>query len=445
MTLPNFLIVILDDASRSEFRPYGNDPEAAYLPNIELFAQQALQFNRCWARPACSMARACIETGREGFHTGIGDLVEDGLQPLLAQEVSIARGLRRATGGAYVTGKFGKNHLSTNAHPTQPLDAGWDFFQGVLRNLQRSREGYYSWNRHDNGDVARCSRYQPDQMVDDAVAWIGKQRQPWLAHVAFTLPHTPYERPPAGQYDSATYPLPSSESDGSTGQNVLFYKAMLQAADFGFGRLLAGIEPGALANTVVFLTTDNGTTAQVVQPPFDPFHAKTTCYELGVGVPLWIRGPSVGVPAAQTEALVSFVDFYKTIIELAGGDFSLVQPVSPFDGVSLVPVLQDPAGAEPNAHIYTEIWSPNGAITGASRAGNRAIMNVAGYKLLTWAAGTTFPQLGASGVGAELYNLTGDPNELSNLLVNGNPAALTGANLSNYTSLVAAYIAKVNS
>lgn len=440
-TPPNFLIVILDDASRSEFRPYGNEPTAAYLPNIELFAQTALQFNRCWARPACSMARACVETGREGFHTGIGDLIEDGLQPLLAAEVAMPRGLRRATQGAYVSAKFGKNHLGTNNNPNQPLKAGWDFFQGVLRNLQRGKEGYYSWNRHDNGRVERCSRYQSDQLIDDALGWIRKQQQPWLAHVAFTLPHVPYERPPEGQYDAVTYPLPSSESDNSAGQNVLFYKAMLQAADFGIGRLLAGVPP----DTVVFITSDNGTTSQVVEPPFDPQHAKGTCYELGIGVPLWVKGPGVGVPAGTTDALVSFVDFYRTIIEMAGGDFSLVQPVSPFDGVSLLPVFQDPAGAAPNAHIYSEVFAPNGANTGASVAGNRAIMNVAGYKLITWSTGVTFPQLGGAGVGAELYNLAVDPNETVNLLTNGNPAALTGANAANYASLVAAYIAKVSS
>ena len=66
-------------------------------------------------------------------------------------------------------------------------------------------------------------------------------------------------------------------------------------------------------------------------------------------------------------------------------------------------------------------------------------MNASGYKHITWAAGVSFPQLGGAQTGAEFYNLNTDPNETANLLTNGDPAALTGSNLSNYTSLVSAY------
>ena len=45
---------------------------------------------------------------------------------------------------------------------------------------------------------------------------------------------------------------------------------MLEALDTELGRLLAGIDPAVLAETIVFVVGDNGTAAQATTPPFDP-------------------------------------------------------------------------------------------------------------------------------------------------------------------------------
>lgn len=444
----NVLVLIGDDQGREQLRPYGTLASAPKLLSIERLCAGGVRFGRFWSMPACSMTRAALETGRYSFHTGIGGLVESTQQPVLPLEVLLPRGLKRATGNAYACGKFGKHHISTSANRRgkHPIDCGWDIYQGSLRNLERASESYYSWNRQDwrmqdgevVGSVKRCNVWAPTQNVNDALAWINVQSGPWLAWVAFNTPHTPYMRPPAGTYDETAYVLPTLDSPGGA-SDFAYFKAMQQSMDFEIGRLRAGMLPSVWANTVVIYLADNGTTANVVEPPFDPAHAKGTCYELGVGCPLIVSGPGVSLPGRSSAELVHAVDLYKTVVELCQGDFSLCQTLTPFDGVSFGNVLASATAPSLRTTMYTETFTPNGANLNAATAGQRAIMNNAGYKLLTFATGVSFPQLGGAGVGAELYNLNVSPNETANLLSNGDPAALTGADASNYAALVASY------
>lgn len=436
----NVLIWIMDDMGREQMRSTGTLATAPRQPVVERLEGAGVRFNRFWSHPACSMSRAAGQTGRYGFHTGVGGLVETGQQPLLSDEICLPRGLKRATENAYQCGLFGKWHLSTSANGRgrHPLACGWDKYQGMLRNLERGSEDYYSWNRWDGPNVSRCSTYAPTQNVTDALEWVHSTRQPWLAWIAPAVPHVPFMKPPETHYDTDVYTLPTIEPPDSS-YNIPYFKAMIQAGDYELGRFLAGLDPGMRANTLVIWTSDNGTTAGVIEPPFVTSHAKSTQYEQGVGVPFVVAGPKVGEPGRSTQALGHFVDIYRTVISMCDGDFDLVDNLTPFDGVDLSPVLASSAGVAPRTTMYTESFTPNGRQLNASTTGRRAIMNSSGYKLITWAAGVSFPQLGGAQTGAEFYNLNTDPNETANLLTNGDPAALTGSNLSNYTSLVSAY------
>lgn len=436
----NVLIWVMDDMGREQIRPTGTLATAAVQLNVEGLCQRGVRFTRAWSAPACSMTRANGQTGRYGFHTGVGALVESTQQPLLPAEVCLPRGLKRATGNGYQCGIFGKWHLSTaaNGRGQHPLDCGWDVYQGCLRNLERGQESYYSWNRWEGNSYKRCNEYAVTRNVTDALDWISTVNGPWLCWIAPNVPHSPYERPPATHYDTSTYVLPDAVSPGGV-SDLTYFKAMVQSGDYELGRFLNSLDPGVRANTLVIWTADNGTTGGVVEPPLTSAHAKSTCYEGGVGVPMVVSGPLVGQPGRTSDALFHFVDIYRTVVEMCDGDWSLVNPLTPFDGVSLDEVIKSSAAVAPRTTMYTESFSPNGANLNAAKAGRRAIINAAGYKLMTYAAGVSFPQLGGAGTGAEFYNTTTDPNEASNLLVNGDPSGLTGAAASNYASLVSAY------
>ena len=89
-------------------------------------------------------------------------------------------------------------------------------------------------------------------------------------------------------------------------------------------------------NTIVVLWGDHG------------FHlgdlriwTKHTNYEQANHIPLLITAPGVTTPGTVTRQLAESVDLFPTLAELAG----LPRPTGPqpIDGLSLVPVLRDPA------------------------------------------------------------------------------------------------------
>lgn len=450
--LNNFLIVVLDDLGTEQIRSYGEDTNNAYCPQptFDRLAREGILFRKFYVTPACSMTRATFQFGRFGRRTGVGTLVEDTQQGPLLTETGMPRALKQATESEYVCGAFGKWHLSThmNGRARHPLLIGYDTHKGSLRNLERGSEDYYSWNRYVDGTLTRCQNYATTQVFDDALEFIRAQGdgQPWLAWVALNTPHFPLHRPPADQYDSGLYDLPTREPSASATatEKIAYYKAMTQSADVMLGRLLDAMDPKVRAQTHVILTSDNGTPGQVVRSPLQSSHAKGACYELGVRVPLIWSGPSIDQPGRSTSELVCSVDFIRTVVDMAAGDWDLVDNPSPYDGVTFSQILTSRLGTSSRATAYFESFSPNGPDSGATKAGVRGITNGT-YKLLTFSTGTTFPQLGGAGVGAQFYNLSIDPNETNNLLSSGDPAALTGSDLSNYNTLVSAYITQVTS
>src|SRR5205085_1119296 len=94
-----------------------------------------------------------------------------------------------------------------------------------------------------------------------------------------------------------------------------YFEAMTEAMDTEIGRLLSAV---TRTNTHIIFLGDNGTPAQVVQPPYSATHAKDTLYEGGIKVPLVISGPAVASPNRTNDTLVHAVDLFATILEMAG-------------------------------------------------------------------------------------------------------------------------------
>jgi arylsulfatase A-like enzyme len=78
-------------------------------------------------------------------------------------------------------------------------------------------------------------------------------------------------------------------------------------------------------HTLYLFSGDNG-----AQWPF----GKWNCYEAGVCVPLIVVWPGIVKAASTTDAMVSWVDFLPTLLEVAGG-----KPPDGLDGRSFLPVL----------------------------------------------------------------------------------------------------------
>jgi arylsulfatase A-like enzyme len=388
----NVLLLIADDfgVDLARFYPLGprrqTTPPPPPMPNLEALARQGVVFTRVWATPWCSPTRAEILTGRYPFRTGIGRANSGGLPPLSNDEVTLADIVAKIHGAAYRRANLGKWHLSSGED--DPADFGWEHYAGGHPDLGKL-PSYYDWPKTVNGVTSTSTTYATTDTVDETLAVIARARETgkrYLAWTAFNAPHDPWEAPPVDLHPST--PLPAT---GAT--NRAKFEAMVEAIDTEIGRLLDKV---SLADTTVIFIGDNGTAGGVIASPYPKTKAKATMYEGGIRVPLIVAGAGVVSPNRHVSALVSAVDLFPTMLELAG-----VSPaaIPPNDGVTLLPYLQERSHPARRSWLYSEQFT-----TSFDRSWQRAIRN-GRYKLIERHDGSR-----------EFYDLTKDVFEASNLL-----------------------------
>lgn len=376
------------------------DPPASRMPNLAGLAREGVRFNNAWASPLCSPSRAMIFTGRYGFRTGIGTTVN--LEPpwpvLAAGELTLPEAFAKAALGHQLT-HVGKWHLGHGLDA--PRDHGWQHFAGPDPKLPRLEDPFV-WPKVVDGVPSTSRTYVVTDEVDEALAAIDRARRvasPYLVWLALNTPHDPFRKPPDGLHGRDALPV---VTDPDPVLARAYYEAMIEAMDTEIGRLLGGVD--LLTTTVVFIG-DNGTPAGVTAPPYDPSHGKLSVYEQGVRVPLLIAGAGAPVKGRATNALVNAVDLFPTILQLAGIDASgVLAGWPPTDGVSLLPVLNDPANAKVRSWAFAERFG----IT-VAKNWQRAIRD-SRYKLIERKAGLPSPE-------REFFDLKTDPFERNNLLL----------------------------
>lgn len=262
-----------------------------------------------------------------------------------------------------------------------PNFSGMDHFAGHLFGGL----DYYDWPKTVDGVTARTQVYATTDTANGAIAHLAGS-EPFFVWVAFNAPHGPFHEPP--------HELLSDPSIYSWTVGHHKYRAMIEAMDTEFGRIMAAVD---LTDTTVIFVADNGTPGGYLQPPYPITHGKATVYEGGLNVPLIIAGEAVSPTAQGTESagLAQATDLFSTILEIAG-----VAPPPRKDSVSLLPYLDDPAMPSLREVVYSELFLPNGGPIDPERH-DRAARGPR-YKLVR------------NGFDAgELYDLAVDPYELS--------------------------------
>jgi arylsulfatase A-like enzyme len=196
------------------------------------------------------------------------------------------------------------------------------------------------------------------------------------------------------------------------------YKASARSLDQGVGAVLNALDEAELAeNTLVILTTDHG----LAFPG-----AKATLTDRGLGVLLIMRGPGGFHGGRVSDALVSQVDLFPTICELAQ-----IERPEWIRGNSLLPLLRKET-EEINDAVFAEItfhaaYEPQRAVRTRRYKYIRRFEN--GHEGPVLANIDDSPSkdlLLAHGLagrvppGEELFDLVFDPNEAANLA--GDPA-----------------------
>ncbi len=182
-------------------------------------------------------------------------------------------------------------------------------------------------------------------------------------------------------------------------------------------RLLTFLGPQTNQTTIIFLG-DNGTPSKNIQPPYSTNQCKGTLYEGGIRVPLIVAGPKVTSPNRWTDALVSTVDLYATILELAGVNLTSTLPTNLlFDSHSFLPVITNAAYPPSERFLLAENFNA----TIPDEVAGQAVRN-ARFKLIQFNTGVQ-----------EMYDLATDPYEGTNLLA----GILGSVQQSNYLALSA--------
>jgi len=288
-TLPNFVVIVLDDAGWNDFGAYGNP--GVRTPSIDRLAAEGMRFDNAFVTTSsCSPSRASLMTGRYPHNTG-AQVLES---PLPASAVVFPTALAKA---GYYTAAAGKWHLG------DPTKAKIEKLYPVTDN-----SGTADWVR--------------------ALAERPRDR-PFLLWLASTDPHREWTAPRRHRPEDVVVP-PFLADRPRTRSELARYYDEIARADQVVGQVLDQLsEQGVAANTFVVLLSDNGS-------PFP--RCKTSLYDSGVKTPFIVRWPSRVKAGSINPNLISSIDLAPTILELAG-----IESPPEFEGRSFARTLFDPA------------------------------------------------------------------------------------------------------
>ncbi len=385
---PNFLFILVDDLGWKDLGCYGS---SLYdTPNIDRLAAQGMRFTSAYAAsPVCSPTRASIMTGKHPARLGITDWIP-GNRPknrkligppihneLPLEEVTIAEALK---GRGYATFFAGKWHLGSKGH--HPEQQGFDINKGG-HDKGSPPGGYYVPYENPTLADGREGEYLPDRLADESIRFLETRHDdPFLLFLSFYTVHTPIQacKKHVERYKEKVDRLPESndpeyiaERDAwaKQRQDNAAYASMVHAMDENVGRVLAKLDKLGLADdTVVIFMSDNGglsTLGWKGSPTSNlPLRAgKGWCYEGGIREPMIIRAPGATKPGSVCDTPVISMDFYPTMLELAG---LAPIPVQHRDGLSLAPLLKGGDSIARDTlywhypHYHGSLWTPGAAV-----------------------------------------------------------------------------------
>ncbi|TWT55603.1 Arylsulfatase [Thalassoglobus neptunius] len=385
---PNFVFILVDDFGYMDIG--ANNPGTFYeTPNIDRLAGEGVLFTQGYAaNPVCSPTRYSIMTGKypsrvdaTNFFSGArsGKFLPATLNNRMPlSDVTIAEQLRD---NGYRTFFLGKWHLG----PTPefwPEHQGFDVnIGGHVRGLPKSYFSPYSNPRLSDGPKVE---HLTHRLADEAIKLIEESEdEKFLLYLSFYTVHTPLQapKPLVQKYREKAAWLTEQPEFGPEEQvwetdaerkvrirqSHPTYAAMVESLDQNVGRILDTLEELELADdTVVVLFSDNGGLSTSEGSPTSnlPLRGgKGWVYEGGIREPMIIKWPDAERSNPVCDVPVISVDFYPTILDLAGIDAPSEMVL---DGVSLVPLLKGEKLPERDLFWHYPHYSNQGGFPGGA-------------------------------------------------------------------------------
>lgn len=320
---PNILYIHSHDTGRY-VQPYGFQVPT---PNIQMLADQGVLFREAFcAAPTCSGSRASLLTGQYCHNNGMMGLAHRGWT-LNDYGKHWVHTLREA---GYRSVLIGEQHISTDPHTI-----GFD-------------------------TVLEMDSHRAEAVAPTTIQALHDQSEgPWFMSVGFFETHRSFFAPTSVRDTLYSLPPTGLPDTIASRRDMAAFKASARSLDQGIGAVLHALHDLDLVDdTLIVCTTDHG----VAFP-----NAKATLYDRGTGVMLLMRGPGGFAGGKVIDAMVTHLDIYPTICELAG----IRQPPSWLQGKSMMPLvrgeaerLHDATFAEttyhaayqPHRSVRTERW-----------------------------------------------------------------------------------------
>ncbi len=441
---PNIIFVLVDDLGYADVGFNGS----TYFetPAIDALAKESLVFDNAYMYPTCSPSRTALLTGKQSFRTGVytvpvlekGDAQQNIFSrwtvgrehPIYAEPLATA---------GYQSIHLGKWHI-VGPYPEEELAMDWP----IQEKLSQPDPGDFSWVK--NHKTEAVIKYYPegrgfiknvggtfrgdpaleeggyksetggyrapfsnpfitpkaddewltDRLAGDAIEFMeAHKNDPFLVNLHFYAVH----RPIKNRNETLFEKYKNKSGDPITGQGMgknkermASYATMVESMDDNMKKIIDYLNNNGLReNTMIVFTSDNG---------YHPIAsdnkllrgAKGEIYEGGIKVPAMMNWPGK-IRARRTAAPISVVDYFPTLMDVAGIDYK-----GQLDGKSLTDLFQE------DVESYTErplFWH----LASQYKHSTCSVIRKENYKLIQFLADGKL----------ELYDLKSDPSEANNL------------------------------
>ena len=388
---PNVIFILADDLGAHDLGCFGS--RFYETPNLDRLAARGTRFTQAYAAsPLCSPTRSSILAGQYPARTGITApvchineiqlekkllrespaarvLVAESVSRLKPEYFTLAEAFKEA---GYATAHFGKWHLGHNLPDRpddhyEPKDQGFDFDFPHTPNAPGPGGGYLApWKFiRDPAITGPEGDHIEDRMSKEAARYIASHRDRpfYLNYWAFSV-HSPWN----ARRDYIDHF--KAKADPKDPQHNPLYAAMVKSLDDGIGRILDAVEAAGIAEkTMVVFYSDNGGYAYPPKKTDPEGYAdipatsnlplrsgKASLYEGGTREPFLFSWPGRVKAGAVSDILFQSVDFYPSLLALAG--------LKPRAGLQLDGLDQSAAllgGTSPRDLVFCHF--PHGAAT----------------------------------------------------------------------------------
>jgi arylsulfatase A-like enzyme len=397
---PNFIVIFTDDQT---YRAIGyNNPEVI-TPELDALAKKGVIFQKAFtATPVCVASRASILTGLFPQTNGTVALDQNSFKQNIIKEKKYQTLAHLLKNGGYSTYFSGKSHLC------DPKDYGFDFGEETNEyDDQKAFENLTSFITDPNFGAKPfliwLAPRQPHVPLKPPQKWLDLYQNKNISieknFLSSPLKKSVFNQGLPGEnfYRDSDYtnnyknlPAGPPRSEETIKEFSKAYYATISHLDFQIGSLIKALdENGHMENTVLIFLSDNGY--------FLGNHGlgnKLTMHEESVRVPMFIYWKKLGLKGRSSDALVSSIDVFPTILELAG-----LPALNYLHGKSILPILKDQS-----VQINKYVASESVGVGGKTGMGHRMIRSER-WKYIS------------TDINEELlFDLSNDPYEKNNLI-----------------------------